>query len=721
MDTDTVDLSGQETTHDSDDVLEDINFLFKDSLDKPTIRCWNEAEICEIIHDNHETVELVSLDGTIRGRKPGQYTTTINRCLLARLSPYFKALLEGGFSESTKKSLPFDSYGDELQEFEKWVSTGVVSSEGKWPACDKVFLYVFADYYDIPALRLDIMTSMVESRHRVSSVLIAIALEYLPPSSPMYKYLVENYVQHVYRPYRDPYHEDFTKEFLYDIFYSLANKSPDKPCRCCHNPCDFHDHDDEEHWTHAMSSEAPSSPDSAQPNELQSSSPTILCWKRETVSRIVSDFPETVKVRASHPSPRDECVFGINKALLIRFSPYYRAVFLGGFADGNQEIYNMEILPEDMIAFRSWLYDGELTLNDDPDEYRQLIRLYIFADYYDFPALRRAIMSLLKAVSHSFRKLHRSTDGSSGHGLNIYKMSRNMGLTRSIYGTRCQTTFAISSLTTGNPLAAGEDAPVAIFLATTMNTKVRKSGEERAILSTSTCQSHIRTPIPSSIRKVESDQEEFPINKGLLCQFSAYFRALLHGGFAESTQKSLDIDLQPSDMRVFTVWLSSGWLYSWNDCHFHVPLNSVLVRLYTFADYYDIPALRRAIMLRFASPYEWERSYIRVSEWQLGNCLAELPTNSPFYRWLVEHWAHCNSARLGRKMRQNEDIPQELRDLVYDRTKDGFGSRPCKCCNNPCDFHEHESEEEWKTTCYFLNKRVRKPDPSTYRKPSEWP
>lgn len=107
-------------------------------------------------------------------------------------------------------------------------------------------------------------------------------------------------------------------------------------------------------------------------------------------------------MRASHPSPRDECVFEINKALLIRFSPYYRAVFLGGFADGNQEIYTLEILSEDMIAFRSWLYDGELTLNDDPDEYRQLIRLYIFADYYDFPALRRAIMSLL--VRHN--KLH---------------------------------------------------------------------------------------------------------------------------------------------------------------------------------------------------------------------------------------------------------------------------------------------------------------------------
>ncbi|KAG9821868.1 hypothetical protein KCV05_g1049, partial [Aureobasidium melanogenum] len=159
----------------------------------------------------------------------------------------------------------------------------------------------------------------------------------------------------------------------------------------------------------------------------------------------------------------------------------------------------------------------------------------------------------------------------------------------------------------------------------------------------------IRATCPES-----NDQEEFPINKGLLCQFSAYFRAVFMGGFAESTQKSLDINLRPDDMWVFSKWLSS-----------------VLVRLYTFADYHDIPALRRAISLKFASPYEWERFDTRVTELQVGTCLAELPTTSPFYRWLVEHWAHCNSNRLG--------------------------------------------------PCYLLNKKVRKPDPSTYRKPSVWP
>lgn len=200
----------------------------------------------------------------------------------------------------------------------------------------------------------------------------------------------------------------------------------------------------------------------------------------------------------------------------------------------------------------------------------------------------------------------------------------------------------------------------------------------------------IRATCPES-----NDQEEFPINKGLLSQFSAYFRAVFMGGFAESTQDSLDINLRPNDAWVFSRWLSSGKLYC-RDLYPYAPGNTVLVRLYAFADYHDIPALRRTIMLEFASPYEWKRFDTRISERQVGSCLAELPTTSPFYLWLVEHWAHCNGARLGRKMRQNEDIPLEMRDLALDRTTKGFGSRPCKCCHNPCDFHEHENEEDSK-------------------------
>ena len=113
----------------------------------------------------------------------------------------------------------------------------------------------------------------------------------------------------------------------------------------------------------------------------------------------MGDFPETVEVRVSHHALTDEFIIETHKVLLVRSSPYYRAVFQGRFADWKQETFTMEISYEDMHTFQMWLYYGELNLDRDIIDYQQLIRLYIFADYYGFPALRRAIMSLL--VQHN--------------------------------------------------------------------------------------------------------------------------------------------------------------------------------------------------------------------------------------------------------------------------------------------------------------------------------
>ncbi|KAG9662125.1 hypothetical protein KCU64_g2140, partial [Aureobasidium melanogenum] len=250
--------------------------------------------------------------------------------------------------------------------------------------------------------------------------------------------------------------------------------------------------------------------------EAQSSSATMLCWNKETVRKIISHFPQTVKVRVSHPFLTDGYTFDINKALLIRFSPYYRAVFLGGFSDKDQEIFVMGISPEDMHAFKRWVYDGELELDleSHDDAYRQLIRLYVFADYYDFPTLRRAIMSLL----------------------------------------------------------------------------VRNNKEHHSY----------RVP--------------------------------------------------------------------------HLPL--------------------------------------------LEDCLSQLPQTSPLYRWLFKTWVeHIGDVEVygaGTQYLWNE-MPMEFRLLFFDSYHHtGILSEPCSCCHNACDYHEHESEEEWRRTCHTLGKNLHKPPPRTY-------
>lgn len=230
-------------------------------------------------------------------------------------------------------------------------------------------------------------------------------------------------------------------------------------------------------------------------------------------------------------------------------------------------------------------------------------------------------------------------------------------------------------------------------------------------------------------------QEPLSINQSLLCHFSAYFGAVLMGDFAESTQETHDIDLRPNDAWIFSRWLSTGRLYDRN--YFRFPHKSESIRLYTFADYYDIPALRRAIMLRFASLFSQNNSRTYIFERELGDCLARLPDTSPFYQWLVEHWIHCKDAFL-QDDNLNHDIPRGFRHLIADGLAKDPDGRQYRCCSNPCDYHEHESEEEWErsknllfrlpnlsnttnilqSACHCANNMIPKPDPSTYRKPS---
>ncbi|KAG9528051.1 hypothetical protein KCU93_g4665, partial [Aureobasidium melanogenum] len=218
----------------------------------------------------------------------------------------------------------------------------------------------------------------------------------------------------------------------------------------------------------------------------------------------------------------------------------------------------------------------------------------------------------------------------------------------------------------------------------------------------------------------ERAPKKFSFIKALLCHFSAYYRALLMSGFKESKQDILIIDLQLIDAYSLDTWLRSGRLdFRGSD---RTSRCSALVRLYKFADYHDIPALRRTIMLQLAPPDITWSHCTTLDHWELGNILFELPTSSPFYRWMVENWAFCpHKANVDNTMRLNKNIPEEFRRLVQNNRIIGPGFGGSRCCHNPCDYHEHESLEEWKRTCHLVDKDLPKPDPSTYRKPSRRP
>jgi hypothetical protein len=91
-------------------------------------------------------------------------------------------------------------------------------------------------------------------------------------------------------------------------------------------------------------------------------------------------------------------VITMNKALLGHLSSYYKAAFDNRFAETTQETFTVDLQPCDLLAFKSWIHNGVLApqyKGPGGFEFRQLIRLYVSADYHDFPALRRTIMSML--------------------------------------------------------------------------------------------------------------------------------------------------------------------------------------------------------------------------------------------------------------------------------------------------------------------------------------
>lgn len=135
-----------------------------------------------------------------------------------------------------------------------------------------------------------------------------------------------------------------------------------------------------------------------------------------------------------------------------------------------------------------------------------------------------------------------------------------------------------------------------------------------------------------------------------------------------------------------------------------------LIRLYVFADYYDFPALRRAIMSLLVSNNKEHHDYRVPHLPLLEDCLSQLPQNSPLYRWLAATWVeHLDDIEVyGADTRYLwHEMPMEFRLLFFDSYHHTRSlSEPCSCCHNACDYHEHESEEEWRRSKALLHQVI---------------
>jgi hypothetical protein len=180
------------------------------------------------------------------------------------------------------------------------------------------------------------------------------------------------------------------------------------------------------------------------------------------------------------------------------------------------------------------------------------------------------------------------------------------------------------------------------------------------------------------------------VNKELLCYFSPYYHAALHGRFAEAYQKIFDVDLTGKQLHVFVNWVQTGRLelHSWD--------REDRVKLYIFADFADILALRRQIM---TEPDRMEKYR------EVGVVISSLPSTSPFrvriadhyaYHWEPEDDKHDSISAL-----DIESHREFFNDVVESCARaDPEKAKHCPCCGNPCRYHEHVNEEEWRASMY---------------------
>jgi hypothetical protein len=122
------------------------------------------------------------------------------------------------------------------------------------------------------------------------------------------------------------------------------------------------------------------------------------CWVSKSARKIVQRL-----LRTDIPLPRllliesaeiitikvNGHTFSVHKALLTHFSLYFRAAFNGGFKEAAQDTVDIPDFSHYVVGLLlRFCYTGQLDADTIADS--DLIKLYLLADQYDFPAIRRA-------------------------------------------------------------------------------------------------------------------------------------------------------------------------------------------------------------------------------------------------------------------------------------------------------------------------------------------
>ncbi|KAH0341914.1 Metallo-dependent hydrolase, partial [Aureobasidium melanogenum] len=146
-------------------------------------------------------------------------------------------------------------------------------------------------------------------------------------------------------------------------------------------------------------------------------------WQAAKVYEIFTSHPETIVLKSTRK--KFPTAFFVNKGVLCHYSTYFDKFFNGPWKESQKpppEI-KVDLSQKDLRLFHAWLYTGRILTDFDPDS---IIALWIYGDFIDSLALRRATLTHLSEMSLgegliSYKSLNKSKIWTEHRGSPLYQ------------------------------------------------------------------------------------------------------------------------------------------------------------------------------------------------------------------------------------------------------------------------------------------------------------
>lgn len=221
------------------------------SLDHPYRRnLWNEESVRANL--------IASKDMTVL--QAGEAKIHVHKTLLCWWSKYYDRALNGHFVEASQGLQPVTASEDTLRHAVQWMYTGKLQKRVenrtrvrylRLSIDDAVEVYLFADQYDILALRRAAISTMsavyMGDSAIASNATINKAVANTVISSPLCRFFIDAEGHHdCFKPRHGD--AELDSDFLSAVAQAIGDGhyDEDELCRSCYEVCNFHEHESED-------------------------------------------------------------------------------------------------------------------------------------------------------------------------------------------------------------------------------------------------------------------------------------------------------------------------------------------------------------------------------------------------------------------------------------------------------------------------------------------